>query len=135
MNSRYTLIISNKNFYKEVEIPRNQKKITIGTNNDCVARLRKDYFFEAVNILLVNEGKNWQVICKDNLYIADGVSKLYDGASQLADGAGQLPDAGAHQDRVAQLHLWYYLALKAEAEFARMLGKEADAAEDAPAEE
>ena len=77
MNSRYTLIISNKNFYKEVEIPRNQKKITIGTNNDCVARLRKDYFFEAVNILLVNEGKNWQVICKDNLYIADGVSKLF----------------------------------------------------------
>ncbi|MBR1926732.1 MAG: glycoside hydrolase [Bacteroidales bacterium] len=45
-------------------------------------------------------------------------------------GAWDWPDAGAHQDRYAQLHLWYYLALKAEAEFARMLGKEADAAED-----
>ena len=45
-------------------------------------------------------------------------------------GAWDWPDAGAHQDRVAQLHLWYYLALKAEAEFARKLGKEADAAQD-----
>ncbi|MBR4167478.1 MAG: glycoside hydrolase [Bacteroidales bacterium] len=45
-------------------------------------------------------------------------------------GGWDWPDAGAHQDRVAQLHLWYYLALKAEAEFARVLGKEAEAAED-----
>ncbi len=45
-------------------------------------------------------------------------------------GAWDWPDAGSHQDRYAQLHLWYYLALKAEAEFARMLGKEADAVKD-----
>ena len=45
-------------------------------------------------------------------------------------GGWDWPDAGEHQDRVAQLHLWYYLALKAEAEFARKLGKEADAAQD-----
>lgn len=45
-------------------------------------------------------------------------------------GAWDWPDAGSHQDRYAQLHLWYYLALKAEAAYARHLGLEADAAAD-----
>ncbi len=45
-------------------------------------------------------------------------------------GAWDWPDAGAHQDRFAQLHFWYYLALHAEAVFAKMLGKEKDVEED-----
>lgn len=43
------------------------------------------------------------------------------------NGGWDWPDAGSHQDKVAQLHLWYYLALKAEATFARMIGKDGDA--------
>lgn len=53
-----------------------------------------------------------------------------DGLPVYRTGAWDWPDAGEHQDSHAQLHMWYYLALKAEACFARMLGKDADAAED-----
>lgn len=40
------------------------------------------------------------------------------------------PDEGQHRDRQAQLNIWYYLALKSEAVFARMLGRESDALEN-----
>ena len=40
------------------------------------------------------------------------------------------PDAGENKDREAQLPGWYVLALKAESEFAKYLGKDADAAEN-----
>lgn len=53
-----------------------------------------------------------------------------DGLPIYRGGDWDWPDAGKNQDKYAQLPPWYYLALKAEAEFARMLGKEADAAED-----
>ena len=53
-----------------------------------------------------------------------------DGLPIYRTGAWDWPDAGSHQDSHAQLHCWYYLALKAEADFARMLGYEADQAQD-----
>jgi len=53
-----------------------------------------------------------------------------DGLPVYRTGAWDWPDAGWHQDSHAQLHMWYYLALKAEACHARKLGKEADAVED-----
>ncbi|MBR4756158.1 MAG: glycoside hydrolase [Bacteroidales bacterium] len=53
-----------------------------------------------------------------------------DGLPYYRTGAWDWPDAGSHQDRYAQLHMWYYLALKAEVQFARMLGLEKDARED-----
>ena len=40
------------------------------------------------------------------------------------------PDEGVHRDGQAQLNFWYYLALKSEAVFARMLGREEDALEN-----
>ena len=52
-----------------------------------------------------------------------------DGLPIYRTGAWDWPDAGAHQDGHAQLHCWYYIALKAEALFAHMLGREADAKE------
>lgn len=51
-----------------------------------------------------------------------------DGMPIYRTGDWDWPDAGAHQDPVGQLHMWYYLALKAEAAFARHLGKADDVA-------
>lgn len=45
-------------------------------------------------------------------------------------GGWDWPDAGDNNDRWAILPPWYYLALKAEREFALMLGKEEDAKKD-----
>jgi Bacterial alpha-L-rhamnosidase. len=45
-------------------------------------------------------------------------------------GAWDWPDAGAHQDGLAQLQMWYYLALKAEIAFAQKLGRTEDIARD-----
>ena len=77
MDSRYLLVLSNKKIYKEVEIPRDSGSLSVGTDNTCDARLRKDDFFEPVCISLTNNNDIWQVTCAENLYISDGgVAKL-----------------------------------------------------------
>lgn len=53
-----------------------------------------------------------------------------DGLPIYRTGGWDWPDAGENQDKWAQLPPWYYLALKAEKEFAEYLGYAADAAED-----
>ena len=53
-----------------------------------------------------------------------------DGMPIYRTGGWDWPDAGDHKDRNALLPMWYYLALKAEAEAADYLGKTADAALD-----
>lgn len=72
MESRYILIISNKKLYKEIEISKESKSVSIGTTNGCSARLRKDDFFEPVTLLMGMTNKGWQIACADNLYISDG---------------------------------------------------------------
>ena len=53
-----------------------------------------------------------------------------DGLPLYRKGGWDWPDAGDNRDRAALLHPWYYLALKAEKEFALYLGKSEDAARD-----
>ena len=53
-----------------------------------------------------------------------------DGMPIYRKGGWDWPDAGEHKDRNALLPMWYYLALKAEAEAASYLGREEDAARD-----
>lgn len=53
-----------------------------------------------------------------------------DGMPVYREGGWDWPDAGENRDRYAQLPLWYYLALKAEKEFAEYLGREDVAAAD-----
>lgn len=53
-----------------------------------------------------------------------------DGLPLYRSGGWNWPDAGDNCDAEALLHPWYYLALKAEREFALHLGKAADAAQD-----
>lgn len=72
MNSRYLLILSNKKLYKEIEIAKDAKSISIGTTSACAARLRKDDFFEPIVLVMADNGTGWQIACADNLYISDG---------------------------------------------------------------
>lgn len=77
MQTRYKLIISNRNIYKEIEIDANTTKITIGTAMDCDIRLRKDMFFVPVELVCEKINENWEIYCSNNLYFSVGdVRKL-----------------------------------------------------------
>ncbi len=77
MKTRYKLIISNKNLYKEIELSPEAEYAKIGTEIDCDFRLHRDLFFEPVCITLNRKDDRWFMICSDNLYISTGdVRKL-----------------------------------------------------------
>ena len=77
MKSRYKIIISNKNLYKEIELSPDVDCAKIGTEIDCDFRLHRDLFFESVSIILSRKDDKWFIICSDNLYISTGdVRKL-----------------------------------------------------------
>lgn len=44
MNLRYKIILSNNNFYKEIELTEDLQQIKVGTGVDCDVRLRKELF-------------------------------------------------------------------------------------------
>ena len=72
MISRYKIIISSRNIYKEVELLPDVQQVKVGTEIDCDFRLRRDSFFEKIELCFLNNGENWSVICSDNLYIDTG---------------------------------------------------------------
>ena len=72
MNSRYKVIISGKNIYKEVELSPEASEVKVGTSIECDVRLRKDLFFGGVELQFVKNGKDWTVLCSDNLYLTVG---------------------------------------------------------------
>ena len=77
MDSRYKLIISSKNIYKEVELAPGDSEIKIGTSPECTVRLRKEIFFSPIELVLQKNGNEWSVLCSDNLYFTIGdVRKL-----------------------------------------------------------
>jgi S-DNA-T family DNA segregation ATPase FtsK/SpoIIIE len=77
MESRYKIIISNKNLYKEIELAPDVNEIKIGTGIDCDVRLRKELFFEKIELNFVKSDENYSVFCSDNLYLTVGdVRKL-----------------------------------------------------------
>ena len=77
MRTRYKIIISNKNLYKEIELSTEADYAKIGTEIDCDFRLHRDLFFEPVCITLNKKDDKWFMICSDNLYISTGdVRKL-----------------------------------------------------------
>lgn len=77
MNERYKLIVSGKNIYKEVELTPEMQEVKMGTSSECNLRLRKDMFFERVELTLVNDGNGWSILCSDNLYISmENVQKI-----------------------------------------------------------
>ena len=77
MDSRYKIIVSNKNIYREIELAPNAKAVKLGTGVGCDIRLRKDLFFGQIELNFVKNEKGWSVLCSDNLYITAGdVRKL-----------------------------------------------------------
>lgn len=69
MNYRYKIILSNKHVYKEVELVSGMQQFKVGTSMDCDVRLRKDLFFGQLDLVFVENGKDWSVICSDNIYL------------------------------------------------------------------
>lgn len=77
MNSRYKVLISNKNLYKEVELAADAKQVKIGTAIDCDFRLSKELFFDSIELTFSQNNNMWSVFCSDNLYLTVGdVRKL-----------------------------------------------------------
>ena len=72
MESRYKIIIANKNLYKEVELSSEDKEVKLGTSIDCDVRLRKDLFFGQIELRFVKGENGWSVLCSDNLYLTVG---------------------------------------------------------------
>ena len=77
MESRYKLIISSKNLYKEIELSPIDTEIKIGTSQECDVRLRKELFFLPIELVLQKNNDEWHILCSDNLYLTIGdVRKL-----------------------------------------------------------
>ena len=77
MESRYKLIISSKNIYKEIEISPEMSEFRIGTSPECEVRLRRELFFAPIELSLQKNGDKWNLMCSDNLYFTSGdVRKL-----------------------------------------------------------
>ena len=77
MEYGYILKISNKNVYKEIQLPVDTQSAKIGMDMSCNVRLYKEDFFESFDITLTNKDGLWQIICSNNIYIDAGdVRKL-----------------------------------------------------------
>ncbi len=77
MKSRFKIILSRKNLYKEIELPEDLNKLAIGTALSCDVRLRKGLFFEGFELSLFCENDEWKMVCSENVYMTDGnVQKL-----------------------------------------------------------
>lgn len=72
MDSRYKVILSNNNLYKEVEFSSDMQMVKVGTSVECDFRLRKNLFFGQIELAFSKTQNGWVVVCSDNLYITAG---------------------------------------------------------------
>ncbi len=72
MSRRYKCIVSNKNIYRELELAADLQQVKMGTDLDCDMRLRKEFFFEKIELLFEKSGDGWSVQSSDNLYLSVG---------------------------------------------------------------
>lgn len=72
MEYGYIIKLSNKNLYKEIQIPYNYERMSVGMDMDCDIRLFKDIFFEKFRLDFSKEDGHWQIVCSDNVYIDEG---------------------------------------------------------------
>lgn len=77
MNSRFKIVLSNNNLYKEIELSPDMQIAKVGTSIECDFRLHKNLFFGQIELIFSKNKDGWSVICSDNLYISAGdVRKL-----------------------------------------------------------
>lgn len=72
MNNRYKIVISNNKIYKEIELPVDVTKMTVGTGVNCDIRLRKELFFEQFELTFKLENNQWNVFCSENIFVTTG---------------------------------------------------------------
>ena len=77
MENRYKIILSGNQIYKEAELPADMERVTVGTGIDCTVRLRRDLFFESIQIEFVKESGGWRATCSDNIYFTEGDIRKY----------------------------------------------------------
>ena len=88
MNDRYKVTISNKNIYKEIELSSSINQLRIGTNSNCDVRLRKDMYFDEIELIFQRNNDKWNVFCSDNIYLNLGdarklITKVLDHGDEL----------------------------------------------------
>jgi S-DNA-T family DNA segregation ATPase FtsK/SpoIIIE len=77
MEYGYVAKISNKNLYREVQLPVDAKYTKIGMDLDCDVRFYKESFFESFSLTLRKIDGVWRATCSDNIYLDVGdVRKL-----------------------------------------------------------
>ena len=77
MESRYKIILSNSNLYKEIEFSPDMQQARVGTGVECDFRLHKSLFFGQIELFFSKNKDGWSINCSDNLYITVGdVRKL-----------------------------------------------------------
>lgn len=72
MNNKYKIVISNRNLYREVDLPIDAKTYRVGTSIECEFRLHKEMFFDDIRLDFINNDGKWSVMCSDNIYISHG---------------------------------------------------------------
>lgn len=72
MKTRYKIVLSSKNIYKEIEFTDEVDQLTIGTASHCDMRIPKVGFFEPVELIICNTAGIWSVDGSDNLYFSTG---------------------------------------------------------------
>jgi type VII secretion protein EssC, C-terminal domain len=72
VGDRYRIILTGKNLYKEAELLPEMKEFRIGTAMECDLRLRREQYFEPVELTLVRNGDVWTVLCANNLFLNIG---------------------------------------------------------------
>ncbi len=72
MEFGYILKLTNKNLYKEIQLPHNSERFRVGTYAECDVRLYKDDFFEQFELDFINLNNCWKVSCSDNIYFDIG---------------------------------------------------------------
>lgn len=86
MKDRFRIVLSGKNLYKEVELLPEMKSLRIGTGLECEVRLRREQYFEPVELTFVRNENTWTALCANNLFFSVGdARKLF--TLQLGHGA------------------------------------------------
>lgn len=75
MGDRFRVILRGKKLYKEVELLPEMKNFRVGTSTECEVRLRKELFFESVELTFVRNENDWAVLCASNLFLSAGDSR------------------------------------------------------------
>lgn len=70
MDYQHKIIVSNRSFYKEFELPVDLSKAKLGTTSACEFRLNSELFFYDIELELEKVEERWILSCSDMVYIS-----------------------------------------------------------------